>query len=204
MHECSALRKPDQEIPILEEIERRIEAAHVEIRFARHEDRGQRNVVVDQQALAVEILTEDPHPRMRFIITGCTNADEPGDSIAVPGGVLRSARRGRERREMFRIEEIVVVEKRDEGRLRGANTAIHRFGPPGGLREIDDSHVGDLRLLATIVDDDNLGRITRCSNRIDRLMQQRGSILCAHDDADRQRLGFDVDPRRRAHHVSNR
>src|SRR5437773_12199145 len=59
VNEVSALRESNQEIPILEEIECRIEAAHVEIGFARNEDRRQRNVVVEDQLLAIEVLAED-------------------------------------------------------------------------------------------------------------------------------------------------
>src|SRR5947207_3256976 len=67
VRECAALRKPDQKIPVFEEIECRIEAAEVEESVARDEERRQRNVVVDEKQLTIEVLPENAHPRMRLV-----------------------------------------------------------------------------------------------------------------------------------------
>ena len=59
--ECAALRKADQKIPVFEQIERRIEAAEIEEGVAGDKDRGQRNVIVDEKQLAIEVLPENAH-----------------------------------------------------------------------------------------------------------------------------------------------
>src|SRR5712691_9234131 len=129
MGKRAALRQPDQKIPIFEKIEGRIEAAEVEEGLPGDKKSRQRYVVVDEELLAIETLSENAHSRMRLVRSGGADADECGDRVGVPRRILSCARCGSERVQVLGIEQIVVVEERDERRFRRANSAVHRFRP---------------------------------------------------------------------------
>src|SRR5687768_14297912 len=82
VYEWSPTREPDQKVPVFEEIELRIEAAQVQKGISRDEERGQRNVVVDQQQIGIVILREEPQSRVRF---GLPGPEENRDSVGVRG-----------------------------------------------------------------------------------------------------------------------
>ncbi len=83
----AVLRETQEEVPVLEEIERGVEAARIEKRVAPQQQRRERDVVVDLQQVAVEVLRVDAQPRARLVRAAGAGAEERRDRVRVPGRV---------------------------------------------------------------------------------------------------------------------
>src|SRR5687768_5558520 len=101
-----ALGKADEKVPVFKEIEPGIESPALEEKVPRHEQRGQGNVVVHEQEIAIEIGREKTMTGPALVRPRGSDAQKCRDRVRVPRDLPADAVcSGDERRKMFGIEE---------------------------------------------------------------------------------------------------
>ena len=136
--EARHARHANQQIPVLKDRQLKIERARPLQRFPRHQNRMERNVVVEEEDRPIEVpavreapAALPPTARTRFV------ADD--GRIAV-GDIHAVAEHRSQALQVFRRQQVIVVQETDAVASHRLHTGLRRGRPTSILREVNATH----------------------------------------------------------------